>query len=161
MIRKATLNDLEKVMSLYKEAREYMVSNGNPTQWDHIDHPSKEFITQNIKDDILYVGEEGETIYLVFSFKIGEDPSYIEIKEGKWLDNETEYGVIHTLAGKEGYKNCFEECLRFCEQFTNHFRGDTHENNKKMRYLYSKYGFKCCGIVTLTNGEDRLGFEKI
>ena len=47
-IRKATFCDLEKILDIYKIAREYMKNNGNPNQWGD-DKPKKELLISSIQ----------------------------------------------------------------------------------------------------------------
>ena len=96
-IRPTELKDLPLVMEIYDYARAFMRANGNATQW--IDgYPSESFIRQEIEDGHSFVctDEQGE-ILGTFCFILGEDPTYLNIYEGAWLNDEP-YGVIHRMA---------------------------------------------------------------
>ena len=103
-IRLTELKDLPLVMEIYDYARAFMRANGNATQW--IDgYPSESFIRQEIEDGHSFVctDEQGE-ILGTFCFILGEDPTYLNIYEGAWLNDEP-YGVIHRMAASIFWRN--------------------------------------------------------
>ena len=96
-IRSTEIKDLPLVMEIYDYARAFMRATGNTTQW--IDgYPSEVLIRQEIEDghSFVCIDEQGE-ILGTFCFILGDDPTYQQIYEGTWLNNEP-YGVIHRLA---------------------------------------------------------------
>lgn len=157
MIRLAVSEDLPEILEIYKSARHRMKEAGNPTQWGE-SYPRLELLEQDILEKRLYVLHNEKEIYGVFYFLIGEDDTYLEI-QGSFMSDE-EYGVIHRIAGKEGYKGIFSECLRFCEEKISHLRIDTHRDNKKMQGVLTKHGFQYRGIIFVEDGSERLAFEK-
>ena len=46
-IRKSTAQDLEQIMALYEQARDFMRQSGNPNQWGNA-YPSREMISADI-----------------------------------------------------------------------------------------------------------------
>ena len=50
--------------------------------------------------------------------------------------------------------------LEFSFAKTNNVRIDTHRENKTMRRIIERYGFKYCGIIYLLNGDERLAYQK-
>ena len=46
-IKKASMQDLEQIMHVYKNARKFMCENGNEEQWGD-DYPSTELIREDI-----------------------------------------------------------------------------------------------------------------
>ena len=48
----------------------------------------------------------------------------------------------------------FAEIINFCFQHSKNIRIDTHRNNRIMRRLIEKYGFKYCGIVHIVDLEE-------
>ena len=107
------IKDLPLVMEIYDYARAFMRATGNTTQW--IDgYPSEALICQEIEDGHSFVctGEQGE-ILGTFCFILGEDPTYQQIYEGAWLNDEP-YGVIHRLATNGKQKGVSEACLDWC-----------------------------------------------
>ena len=87
-IRSTEIKDLPLVMEIYDYARAFMRTTGNTTQW--IDgYPSEALIRQEIEEGHSFVctGEQGE-IFGTFCFILGEDPTYLQIYEGAWLNDE-------------------------------------------------------------------------
>ena len=96
-IRPTEIKDLPLVMEIYDYARAFMRATGNTTQW--IDgYPSEALIRREIEESHSFacIDEQGE-ILGTFCFILGEDPTYQQIYEGAWLNDEP-YGVIHRLA---------------------------------------------------------------
>ena len=46
-IRDAQVTDLERIMEIYSYAQDYMIRNGNPTQWGH-SYPDRTLILSDI-----------------------------------------------------------------------------------------------------------------
>jgi hypothetical protein len=42
-IRKATIDDLDDIMGIYKIAQDFMIKSGNPNQWGH-SYPTKDLL---------------------------------------------------------------------------------------------------------------------
>ena len=53
MIIKTSLNDLDEILIIYKNAREFMKAHGNPTQWKD-NRPSTSSIIEDIKNGHHY-----------------------------------------------------------------------------------------------------------
>ena len=96
IIRKSELNDLDKIAEIYKNAKEFMKTNGNPNQWKG-DYPNAFDAKEDIKNGIGYVCEEEGEVVAVFAFKIGVEPTYNKIYEGAWL-NDLPYAFMHRIA---------------------------------------------------------------
>ncbi|MBQ1186907.1 MAG: N-acetyltransferase [Clostridia bacterium] len=148
MIEKAQHQDLERILEIYEDARQFMRENGNPNQWKNV-HPPKESLIENIEEQKLYVLKEEDQIHGVFFFDKGPDPTYAYI-EGKWL-NEDEYFVIHRIASSGQVRGVLKKCFEYCLQFTNNIRIDTHADNKIMQGALEKLGFVHCGIIYVPN----------
>ena len=167
MIRLAKYDDLNRIMEIYQEARNYMEANGNPDQWGK-NHPPRQFLEEDIKKGQLYVyteNDEAQTedikraqIHGVFAFIIGPDPIYTYIEDGEWLNDEV-YGTIHRIAGDGVAKGVFEKCLDFCKSQIANLRIDTHHNNLTMQHLVEKNGFEKCGIVYMEDGSPRIAYQ--
>jgi hypothetical protein len=149
-IRPATTKDLCRINKVYDIARDYMVQNGNASQWSG-GYPWAELLANDIMKQQLFVMIVGGVIRGVFAFIIGVDPTYVEIEDGKWL-NDKAYGAIHRLAS-DGKSCCvFEACLSFCLEQVDNIRIDTHADNAKMRALLEKNGFVKCGTIHVHDG---------
>lgn len=53
-IRKATLDDLDRLMEIFEEARRFMCRTGNPNQWIN-GYPQRELIQEEIEASHCYV----------------------------------------------------------------------------------------------------------
>ena len=83
---------------------------GNINQWVN-GYPSQKLIKDDIDAGNSFVVENNSgKIVGVFSFIIGEDPTYTKIYNGEWL-NADEYGTIHRIASSGIEKGVGEECF--------------------------------------------------
>ena len=160
-IRKCTMSDLFRVMTIYESARAFMRDTGNASQWGGT-YPGKELISDDIANGRLYTVARGDELLAVFYFNVGEDPTYKEIYEGGWK-SDAPYGVIHRIAVAENAHGmglsrlCFDYCYEQC----GNLRIDTHRDNIPMQRALAKSGFEYCGIIYLSGTEERLAYQKI
>ena len=110
-IRLAQFTDLEDILKIKAIAYNFMLSKDNKNQWID-DYPQKELLLNDIKNKHLYLITKNNLPHAFFYFNIEEDPTYINIYEGKWLNNEP-YGVIHRLASDLVIKDVFKIALEF------------------------------------------------
>ncbi len=157
-IRQTAYTDLDRVMEIYDHAREYMRQNGNHHQWTD-GYPGRELIMADIEAKRSYVCMEGDQITGVFCYEIGEDPTYVRIYDGEWLNHET-YGVVHRIASASHKKGVASFCLDWCFGQCRNIKIDTHEDNIVMQKLLSKNGYRRCGTIYLENGDPRIAFQK-
>ncbi len=157
-IRKTEERDIAACAEIYAKARDFMHTNGNPTQW-LTSYPSEASVRSDMAAGASYVCTDDNEIVAVFYFNIGDDPTYKIIYDGEWISNE-KYAVIHRIAVKYHGRGivgfCFDEMFKV---FPN-LRIDTHRDNIPMQRALQKRGFKYCGIIHLENGEERLAFQK-
>ncbi len=158
-IRLSQKMDIPKIMEVYAIGKETMDKVGNPNQW--IDgYPKLEMVENDIKEQISYVIEHENEIVGVFAFIIGTDPTYLEIFDGAWLNDE-EYGTVHRLASNGKVKGLFNACFDYCKTKIKNVRCDTHHDNHIMQKLFIKYGFKECGIIYVDDGSARIAYHLI
>lgn len=160
IIRPTELKDLPLVMGIYEYARHFMRANGNATQWVN-GYPSEELIRQEIKDNHSFVciGEQGE-ILGTFCFILGDDPTYRQIYDGSWLNDEP-YGVIHRMATSGQQKGVADACLAWCMEQSDNIRVDTHKDNLVMQHILEKHGFRRCGIIYVRDGTERIAYQRL
>lgn len=157
-IRKADWKDLPQILEIYAHARQYMKASGNPGQWgEH--HPSEAILRQDIANRKLHVCTEQDTILGVFFYHIGEDPTYLRIDGGNWL-NEGPYGVIHRIAVAVHGKGVAAFCYAYALEQCSNLRIDTHADNIPMQRSLAKNGFVRCGTIYLENGDPRIAYQK-
>lgn len=158
-IRLSTRRDLDRIMEVYESARRYMRSNGNFKQWTG-GYPDTNTILTDIAHNNHFLAEdcEGE-ILMVFSFILGEDPTYKEIENGAWL-NDRPYGTIHRIASNGMERGMLMACVRYCSSIIDNIRIDTHSDNSPMLNSLHKLNFSLCGVIYLADGSPRLAFQK-
>lgn len=157
-IRLAQLDELDEILKIYEYAKKFMIETGNPTQWAG-GYPQRELLEQDIANGGLYVVTEETGICGVFYFVIGPDPTYALIENGSWNSDQT-YGTIHRIAGN-GTGGVFGAALDFCRNQIDYLRIDTHEDNKVMQHVVTKYGFLPCGIIYTDDGTPRIAFDRL
>lgn len=148
-ILKSTKSDLQTVLSLIDMGRKTMMATGNTHQWD-ANHPSDEQMEKDIANGFNYLVVENNEPIATFTFMPGPEPTYANIYEGQWL-NDNPYYVIHRVAGKPGHSGILYDILEWCFTQTTNIRIDTHHDNKIMRHCLEKFGFTYCGIIHLAN----------
>lgn len=161
-IRKSEISDIEEIMQIYENAKDYMRKEGNFEQWIN-GYPSMEIILNDINLGNHYSVLDSESkIIAVFSFIMGEDPTYRYIENGEWLNNEP-YGTIHRMASSGKESGILRECVNFCVRQCNcrNIRIDTHQRNQSMLRSISKLGFTKCGVIYIADGSPRLAFHKV
>ena len=108
VIRHTTTADLDAVMEIYAQAREFMRENGNATQWPG-DYPPREYIEGDITRGTSYVCEVGSEVVATFYYNIERDATYERIR-GEWLDGsglfKAQYGATSAAIDR-----------RLCEQW--------------------------------------------
>ena len=168
IIKQATKRNIEEILNVYKEAREYMALNGNKEQWGD-NYPPRELIEEDIETNKCYIAvdEIEEMICGVFYFAIENDPMYNFVDEGQWL-NQNEYAVVHRIAvSMNGHnKGIASKCLDFAvnkikENNIYDLKMDTHRDNLPMQRFLEKKGFVKCGVVYVNDGTERLAYHKI
>ncbi|MBQ8276780.1 MAG: GNAT family N-acetyltransferase [Clostridia bacterium] len=161
-IRPAVPADLPTVMQIYACARQYMRTQGNPTQWAG-GYPPEALIREDIAQGYCHLccdAENGE-ILGVFCFFIGEDPTYRRIEDGAWL-NDAPYGVIHRIAvGENAHRRGVASfCFAYAFERCGNVKIDTHLDNLPMQRSLEKNGFVRCGTIHLANGDPRIAYQK-
>ncbi len=156
-VRKATKEDLPRILAIYAQAREFMASRGNPSQWGG-HHPPATLLEGDIRLGNLYVLEADGIIHGVFAFILGEDPTYQRIVDGAWHWNAP-YGTIHRIAG-DGSGGILRNAVHFCQGVIPYLRLDTHADNIPMQCAISKAGFRRCGIIFLPDGSPRIAYDR-
>lgn len=161
-IRHATENDFQRIMEIYKYARNFMAEHGNPSQWGPTNWPPEALIHADIANQNSCVCICDDRIVGTFFFQYGEDiePTYRTIEDGGWRDDSA-YGVIHRLAGDGSVKGIGKFCVDWAFEKCGHLRVDTHGDNRVMQNLLEKCGFTHCGTIYVEEDSyPRLAYEK-
>lgn len=144
-IRPACKEDFARIDELFDEARAYMISYGNPTQWTN-GFPNSSTLEEPLAKGEAFVCYDDEHNDLVVGvFVLSHEESVYHQLDGKWSADRP-YVVIHRLATASGFgagQFIFNEVMK------NHdyIRVDTHKANKPMLHIMEKLGFKHIGDV--------------
>lgn len=154
MIRKAEYGDIPVMMEIFDAARRIMRASGNLHQWND-SYPSEEIIRKDIEAGVSYLLESEDSIIIAtMAFISGPDPTYAEIHDGRWPDDNP-YHVIHRIAVREPGNNAAVTLLDWAFGQCRTVRIDTHRDNVIMHHILKKYGFAYCGVIHLGNGDPR------
>lgn len=159
-IRKAEMGDMAGVMEVLEAAKQIMRAAGNMCQWVN-GYPSEEVIAADIAKRVGYVIEEDGQIIAYFAFIPSPEPTYAQIYEGQWLDDERPYHVIHRIGSYPEAHHVFADIMDYCFSITPNIRIDTHRDNTIMQHNIRKHGFTYCGIIYLLSGDERLAYQKV
>ena len=166
MLRKTKKDELEFVMMIIEEGREFLKEQG-VNQWQH-GSPSRDVIINDINVGISYIYEKsGELVATAMLTTLDED---YENYPTFWSENSS-YLAIHRLATSKQFRNqgiareFMEDIYLFAKsQNIKYLRIDTHLDNKIMRKFLSRFGFEEKGIIKLTmknilEDKERVGYE--
>lgn len=157
-IRLTESRDLDRIDEIFAAAKRFMRLSGNICQWSG-SYPDCDAVLADMEHGVSYVMEdERGTVVATFAFIPGEEPTYREIN-GAWLDSFP-YCTIHRIASDGSGRGVLKRCLDWCFSRCVNIRIDTHADNHKMRKGLMDYGFTECGIIRLTDGSDRIAFQK-
>lgn len=159
-IRPAKSKDIPEIMQVMAAAKQIMRQSGNMHQWGE-GYPSESVIETDIEKRGGYVIEEAGKIVGYFAYLQSPEPTYATIYEGKWLDDEKPYHVVHRIASYPEVRGIFSCIIDFCFSHDTNIRIDTHRDNKIMQHNLQKHGFSYCGIIYLLSGDERLAYQKI
>lgn len=158
-IRDAKADDLETIMKIYADAREFQKKTGNPNQWIG-GYPPRTLVEEDLAGNHCKVCVEDEEIVGVFAFFWEADPTYQVIYDGEWL-NDRPYSTIHRIASSGTKKGVASFCFQWAmEHGYQNVRIDTHNDNVVMQHVLDKNGFVYCGEIVTMNGTMRRAYQK-
>ena len=97
IIREAKQTDMPDIMKVMEAAKKIMRSSGNMHQWGE-GYPSEVVITADMEKSGGFVIEDEGHVVGYFAFLPSPEPTYHKIYDGKWLDDELSYHVVHRIA---------------------------------------------------------------
>lgn len=156
-IRTAVPEDLPRIMEIYRSAQEYMIKNGNPDQWRRV-YPSEARVSLDIERGFCRVLVADGVIRAAAAICAGEDPSYRDIKDGKWF-REGEYVAIHRVASDGSLRGVFRAFSDLAKSISPDVRVDTHRDNRIMQEKIEEEGFVRCGTVFAEDGTPRIAYQ--
>lgn len=157
-IRTARPEELDAIMDIYRQAKQYMRQSGNLTQWTD-GYPDRALIAQDIGLGFCHTVWDGTALIGVFCFFHGRDvePTYARI-DGAWLDGGP-YGVVHRIASTGTAPGVLAACCNWCLRRCSSLRIDTHRDNLPMQRALERYGFQLCGTIVIQDGSERLAYQ--
>ena len=168
VIRPATSADIPALQPVFEAAKGIMRADGNPDQWSAPGFPDDSLLLRDIAqgggfviESVISSGAEGgveKSIVAYFALLPSPEPTY-DVIDGAWLTDEP-YGVIHRMASYPDAHGIFSAVIDYALTRYGHLRIDTHRDNRIMRHLIEKHGFTYCGIIWLTDGTERLAYER-
>ena len=159
MIREARLADMDAIMQVFSAAKRIMRQSGNMHQWGE-GYPSEDVVKTDMEKKGAFVVEEENKVVGYFAFLPSPDPTYNRIYDGKWIDDEQAYHVVHRIASYPEVHGVFSSILDFCSSLDRNIRIDTHRDNTIMQHNLLKHGFTYCGIIYLLSGDERLAYQR-
>ena len=163
MIRRATILDIERILSIVRSAQLSLRELGID-QWQD-GYPRREDVMADIEHGIGWVVTDSDDSALGYAaIPLTGEEAYLQLRDYEW-HTSSRYVVVHRL--------CVDSTMRrrgVAIQLMNHaielareagmdgFRIDTHRGNIRMLALVEKFGFSYCGIVRYDSGE-RLAFD--
>lgn len=162
-IRKATLHDIERLITLSNQAKIYLKALG-VDQWQD-GYPNHHIFEMDITAKQSYVVIEDGDVIGSFMFSLAPDPTYTLIEGGSWR-SEGVYGVMHRIMVDDDYKGkgisdfIIQEAIQMCQKgHATSLRVDTHLDNRVMQRMLERNGFKECGIIFLEDHSKRLAYD--
>lgn len=156
-IRKARMDEMPIILTVYERARAFMQETGNSTQWAG-GYPSEEILRADIEGGFLYVIEEAGALHGVFAFFPDGDPVY-DALSASWL-NTRPYGAIHRVASAGMKKGVLRHIVEHCLSSCKNLKIDTHKDNLVMQAALTKLGFASCGTASIPDVGERILFQK-
>ena len=157
-VRDAATEELSQIMKIYEYAQDYMIRNGNPTQWGH-SYPDAAMIRSDIEKRLCKVVYDAQGIHGVFTMLKDGEPNYDHIEGGQWLNNDP-YLTIHRVAGDGQVHGIFSAIVEYCSRISGNIRIDTHADNLTMQKCIEKNGFTRCGVIYVEDGTPRFAYQR-
>lgn len=162
-VRRATAEDLPAIRRIYNQAKAYMVSNGNPTQWPE-GYPYDDILAEDIEIGQIFVvcKEDDAPPHGVFALIAGIDPTYINIYDGCWL-NDRDYITLHRVGSDGTLSGIMRTAVTFARAKYPELdvRIDTHADNAKMHEILNSLGFKKCGTIFVLVDSPRTAYQLV
>ena len=159
-IRKATVKDLNGIVSIYDEIHEREENGETTTGWIKIIYPVRKTAEESIARRDMFVQEDASGA--ITATGIINQTQVDVYKLGRWRypASDPEIMVLHTLvvSARPGHLGSGREFLSFYEEYARqngckYLRLDTNARNEAARTFYQKHGYREIGIVpTVFNG---------
>jgi len=166
-IKRATLRDLPAIMAIIDHAKAQLKAAGSP-QWQD-GYPDAAALKKDVDGQQCWLlvvdGQVAGTATMI----IGDEPSYVNIEDGQWQNNQDPYATIHRIAigagfGGQHLSHYFFSNLisQAYHEGVRNFRMDTHAQNQQLQAIARSFGYKHRGTIYVTeqtSDASRLAFE--
>lgn len=156
VFRKATINDIDEITSIYEEVHEQIESGKIWIGWIKGVYPTRATVCAAVERNDLFVMEVDGKLIGVGIINQEQVDVYQETN-WKYVASDDEVMVLHTLAispqvGRKGYGSKFVEFYeRYAkEQGCDYLRMDTNERNVNARAMYQKLGYEEVAMIPCT-----------
>lgn len=168
MIRFGNNRDIEKIASIYEDAKE-LFSDLGYYQWKG-EYPNINNAIYDINNNEVLLIEENNDIVCTLTLCYEIDHNY-DVIDGKWL-NDNKYVSIHRNCTNKKYYHLgymtklFKEAENVIkDKGIFDIKIDTHRDNYYMQKMLEKIGYSRCGIIELLNRSDlednlRVAYQK-
>ena len=162
MIRKATIKDIDQIMSIVSDAQLSLRELGID-QWQD-GYPSVDIIRGDIFSEVGYVYCGGDMVVGYAAIVLTGEEAYKQIADEVWNTSE-EYVVVHRLCVRRGHTKAgvaiammnYASKMARASGYTG-FRIDTHRGNIRMLALLKKLGFEYRGVIYY-DSDERLAYD--
>ena len=136
----------------------------NIHQWDEI-YPDKAILEEDISKNQMYIGKIENKIAVCFVLSEECDEEY---KNGKWLNPNTKFNVIHRLCVNPDFQNqgIATKTMKYIEDLSKsqgyeEIRLDCFTQNPYSQKLYNKAGYFITGYANWRKGRFELREKKL
>ena len=155
-VRKAVRGDLPALLVIYENARRFMQTHGNPTQWP-AGYPGAARLTAEIDRGVCHVVTGAGEIQAVFCLIPGDEPTYRIMEDGAWPE-DLPYATIHRMASAGQVRGIGQFGIVWSARQRLPVRADAHAENVYKQRAREKSGFVRCGTIYTEDGTPRLAY---
>lgn len=154
-IRRGKPEDLPRLEKIYADARRYMRSQGNMTQWSER-YPSAVSALADMEHGWNYVIENNGKVVATFCLMTDPEPTYVELEGALCIP----YVTLHRVASDGSLRRILGKAVGFVRSRYNcDIRIDTHSDNAAMIRAIIREGFEQSGSIILSDGSPRIAFR--
>lgn len=156
MVRKACLEDLERVAAIYEAIHDAEERGELSVGWARGVYPVRQTAMDGLEREDLFVLEQDGQVVAAAVINQRQMPEYAQCRWSREVPEEA-VTVLHTLAVDPAFrgKGCGSAFVAFYEAFARQrgsfdLRMDTQEKNTAARAFYDKLGYTEVGVVSCT-----------
>ena len=166
-IEPAKISDLNYIMTIINSSKQFLKEAGS-NQWQN-GYPDENIIKEDINNGHGWILKVNGKTAGYAACIIGKDPTYANIEDGEWANDEDPYATIHRLAISGDYRGQHLSSQLMSNLISamrvkgiENYRIDTAPINKIVQKLATSSGFKYRGIIEVDNepiDPERVAYE--